>query len=184
MEFLNNLPPWITTVIALSGGMFGLIGTVLGIANFYMRVSERRIYIRLMPFMAFRVGHDNFFQVRVNAAEKLARLFEQYGLPVAAIEVINLSKFAIVVDEVGFCYSLPDKGERAPFIKPYIIPDLTSPFRLEPRAALTAYAVGITITSLREGMNVAYVKTSCDTTKTIKSKSFVKNMKYLRACKI
>ena len=179
LEFLNHIPPWLSALIALSGGAFGLIGTVLGVANFYMAVSEKRVYIRVNPFIAFRLGHDGFLNVHSYRADRLQNILDQGAIPMPAIQVINLSKFPLVIDEVGFCHDSPRKGERCAFIKPLVLPNETLPLRLEPRAALTAYATEEIMSRIHSGMKTAYATTSCDTEKTTKSKSFVKNFDFI-----
>jgi hypothetical protein len=99
-------------------------------------------------------------------ASRLVHLIQRYGTPTISVEVINLSKFPIVVDEVGLCERDTSK-ERAPFLQPLLTDGKTWPLRLEPRASATVlsngdHAASYPFTPRTRG----YATTACDTVKT------------------
>lgn len=174
MEFLNNLPTWVSGVIIISGAFFGLIGTVLGLANFYISLNERKVSLQVNPFIAFNFG-DAFINAHTYAPDRLKPYLEQGLRPIPGIEVINRSSFPVTIDEVGFCIKTPRAGPRSAFLRPLVTPNQTLPLTLEPRRSLCAYAEIEHLLNIKEGMETAYVTTSCNSCRTNKSKMFLQN---------
>ncbi|EJG0664766.1 hypothetical protein C4G29_RS22135 [Vibrio parahaemolyticus] len=77
------------------------------------------------------------------------------------IEVINLSKFDVTVDEIGFLY--PRRKDRAVITGPTLFDNKPFPRKLEPRESVSIYC---NISDLMQGSDVhlykyAYAETAC-----------------------
>jgi len=143
--------------------VLGAVGATLGVVNFIQKLADERVRLRVTPKLSFRAGGGVFNDKH---ASRLVHLLETYGPPTISVEVINLSKFPIVVDEVGLCESDTSK-ERAPFLQPILTDGQKWPLRLEPRASATVlssgdHALSYPFTSRTRG----YAATACDTIKT------------------
>lgn len=85
------------------------------------------------------------------------------GAPSVAVEVVNLSKFAIVISEVGL---REGRWARAVLTRPILLHGEEWPKRLEPRESVTAY---FDVSTSRDyqftSRTRAYATTACDFTK-------------------
>ena|SRR5665213_2429941 len=96
-----------------------IVGAVLGILNTWKAYDRDRPKLRVIPKHAIPVG----------AADPRLTF---------RIEVVNLSAFALTVNEVGVFYS--GTGRRGAILQPVLHDDGSWPRRLEPRSSVTAYA--------------------------------------------
>ena len=119
-------------IIAL---ILGTIGTTLGILNAVRSFLDNRVRLRVIPILSYDIGKG---VLSARQGDQLLKLFNSYGAPTASIEVVNLSKFPITIDEVGFCeVDLNRNRARAPFFQPRTVNGTSLPSRLEPREAIT-----------------------------------------------
>jgi len=96
-----------------------LLGAVLGVLNSWHAISRDQVKLRVVPRMAFGVGPG------VDPRSRLC------------IEVVNLSGFAVTVDQVGFAI----RGSEvvlAPLV-PILLDGGPFPRRLESRTAFTVF---------------------------------------------
>jgi len=93
--------------------------------------------LRITPKISFFLG-TAYLSTSVYRPDDLEEACRQRGaLPKPSIEVINMSKFAITIDELGFCDTTPKSGLRFLFHDPRTIPEMKPPYRLEPRSSAT-----------------------------------------------
>ena len=106
----------VTLITAIIGAGCGILGAVLGIINMWHQLSKDAVRLRILPAHALPVGRGG------------------PGKWTLSIEVVNLSAFAVTVDEVGL-----ELVKKEHLIN---TPTTTTnhgalPVRLEPREALT-----------------------------------------------
>ncbi len=124
----------VTTITAIAGCIFGLVGTVLGIINTRNASRRDRVLIKVVPMRTFRGGVEGF-----------------------AISVENHSYFAVTVTEIGFTVTASD--ERIALLD---FTDCVLPNRMEPRTSITAYLVpGAPNNITWYGIDEAYARTAC-----------------------
>jgi hypothetical protein len=120
-----------------------LLGAGLGIINTWAAVNQRRVKLRVRPSHAIAISN---------------------GARGVSVDIVNLSSFAVTVQEVGFVPS----GARGRLPGRMVVPHpLTSdgkPFarRLEPREAVTVYLDYEDLRGKGRMMGRAYVRTLCD----------------------
>ena len=86
------------------------IGTVLGIINYWRSIRDEKVRLRVVPVLAWNFGEVIMI---IRSSMKIGELIDRYGIPRMGVEVINLSKFPITLDEVGLCEGNIEKRERA-----------------------------------------------------------------------
>lgn len=119
-----------------------ILGSVLGIINFWRQVRKDRVRIRVTPKVAYPVGE---------VADQRPRL---------CIDVVNLSAFPITVSDTGF--TLWFSRERLALVRPIIIDGKPWPRRLESREAFTVYFNPTIATDPKLArVRRAYAKTDC-----------------------
>lgn len=104
----------ITLIAAIGGLVFGVVGAVLGVINTWKAFDRDKVRLKVVP---------------------LYTLYES-GEQGLAIEVTNLSYFAVTITEVGF--TLRGSDERLVFLPP-LLTGFRPPQRMEPRTRFTAY---------------------------------------------
>lgn len=119
-----------------------VLGAVLGIMNTWNAMSQRRLQLRVRP--AHAIGLDN----------------DMRGF---CIEVINLSAFAVTINEVGIIHgqSRSKSPARSMVAQPIVIDGGSWPRRLEPREAVSVYFDANTLGRPSSGFGKAYAKTGC-----------------------
>ncbi|MBC3917118.1 hypothetical protein H8L32_06495 [Undibacterium sp. CY18W] len=121
-----------------------LLGAILGVINTWQTLDKSRVKLLVIPKHATQIGVPD---------SKLT----------FCVEVINMSAFAVTVDEVGVFF----KGTeiRGCIRMPILIDGGTWPRRLEPRSAVTLYGQKPESTSGNR-IKCAYAMTSCGHTQT------------------
>ena len=147
------------------------IGTVLGIINYWRSIRDEKVRLRVVPVLAWNFG-EGIMSIR--SSRKIGELIDRYGIPRMGVEVINLSKFPITLDEVGLCEGNIEKRERAPFFQASTHQNETCPIKLAPRESVILYSqdnhcLDYTFTI----QSMAYATTSCDTTQNGRSHALV-----------
>ena len=119
----------IAELAPIIGGVVGMVGAVLGIFNTWVAHSRNRVRLRVVPGVEWRDEVQGLSVITINdyVAEK-----RWNGQPPRwiGIEIINLSTFAVTIDDVGFGRY---EGLRASITKPIVNPQRTMPVRLESR---------------------------------------------------
>lgn len=130
--------------------IIAVLGAVLGIINMRHEFDKSRIKLLVRPKHAIPVGN---FDTRITFC----------------IEVINLSAFAITIEDVGVLF----KGtkDRGSIIGPIISDGGKLPRRLEPRSSVTIYCQKPS-SPPGHAIKCAYAKTECGYTKTGTSPAF------------
>ena len=134
----------------------GVTGAVLGIYNFFHSRGQEKVRLRVVP-KGVRFGGTmslssvNEFATGPNGAHALG------------LEVINLSKFAVTVDEVGL---MPRGQSRFAVPSPIIKDNKDWPRKLEPRESVTVYFDMQDLLQHSEVATVkrAYASTACGST--------------------
>ena len=127
-----------------------VLGAVLGLINTWHAIDKKRVKIRVRPKHAVPIG----------AADPRLTF---------CIEIINLSEFAITVDEAGVFYTGTDR--RGAYAPPVIIDGKPWPRRLEARSSVTIYGQPPTLPSGHR-LKCAYARTECGVTRTGTSPAF------------
>jgi len=152
----------LTTITAIAGLVFGLIGAALGIFNAIQQSRKDKVRLRLVPKLYRHVGNGGrLCSARIPTESENA----WHGL---CLEIINLSAFAVTVDQIGLLLSKDDSVVQFP--KPEISNNESLPKRLEPRASVTCYIASENpATILSEGLPFAkcfFATTACGVTVT------------------
>lgn len=121
-----------------------VLGAVLGVINTLHALDKSRVKLLVRPKNAFALGRAN---------PELT----------FCIEIINLSAFAVTVEDVGFLFRGTEW--RGSLIHPIIMDGGKWPRRLEPRSSVTIHCQ---TPSAKPGTKIkcAYAKTQCGYTKT------------------
>lgn len=131
-----------------------LLGAVLGIINTFVSVNNSRVKLKVNPADAY-----------------LPKPFDERKR--LAVDITNLSLFAITITEVGLYYH--NNQRKGIFEQPIITDGGSLPRRLEPRQSFTILSEPGAI--LEESFNDAkcvFVKTACGVIKTATSNAFEK----------
>ena len=121
-----------------------VLGAVLGLINTWHGLDKARVKLKVLPAHAIPVG---------GVSSSLT----------FAIEVTNLSAFAVTVFDVGVFYRGTD--QRGSIIQPVLIDGGRWPRRLEPRSSVTVYSQR-PVSKSGQPIRCAYARTECGVTKT------------------
>lgn len=117
------------------------VGAVLGVLNYWNQLSQRRVRLVVRPAYAHSTNG---------------------GPTMFAIEVTNLSAFAVTVTEVGLTgWSGAKGGARSAIVMPIVIDNKPWPRRLEPRSAVSGYFDPRESRPDPKKVAKAYAKTEC-----------------------
>jgi hypothetical protein len=118
-----------------------VIGAVLGVMNTWNAISQRRLQLRVRP--AHAIG--------------------AHGVRAFSIEVINLSAFAVTINDVGFIHgaSRSKIPARSAVLHPTLIDGGPWPRRLESREAVSVFFDPVDLARPSDGFGKAYARTSC-----------------------
>lgn len=142
-----------------------IVGMVLGIYNFLRARSSDRVQLQVTPKASSFQGQDH------SGREFYFHSRDRFDLnhPTAppetiSLEVVNLSKFAVTVDQVGLKPFL--KRKRIALVNPVIRDGKPWPRKLEPRESVTVF---FDVTNLLVAENIqsvkrAYASTACGVT--------------------
>jgi len=153
----------VTDWIAIIGAVTGVVGTVLGVITIADLLSRNRVKLRVTPKLAW-VNRRGM----VLTAEKPAPAGHDPtgGDPPnrLAVEVVNLSAFAVTISEVGVGRVV---GRRRVFVVPDLSDGKSWPVRLESREAVTAF---LHLEAARDVIStsadrIAYSQTDCGVVK-------------------
>lgn len=118
-----------------------VLGAVLGIINTWQALRRDRLRIRVRPINAI-TEHGHWF----------------------GVEVVNLSQFAVTIEEVGFTLGRRSakRGNRLAVLSPVLIDNGPWPRRLEPRSSVTIYFDPRGLESPPSSIARAYARTACN----------------------
>lgn len=142
-----------------------LVGMGLGIYNFFLARSGNRVKLRVIPKASSFRGNDQ------NGRDFYVHNRNRYDLnhPTAppdtlSLEIINLSKFAVTVDEVGLLSTRT--RARMALVTPIILDGNPWPRKLEPRESVVVQFDATKLLGLERIGSVrrAYASTVCGTT--------------------
>jgi hypothetical protein len=138
MEDFAGWHAWVTFGIAV-------LGAALGVANLVRDLLDDRVRLRVVPAMSFPMGGPGLLRVR--SGHGLAAKLEDGVLPTISVEVVNLSKFPVTIEEIGLCEVSPRRYRRqAVAILPPVLQGGTLPRRVEAREAATAlFALSVSV---------------------------------------
>lgn len=136
----------------------GYVALIISIYSVWRARRADQVVIKVIPKLYWQVGGQLLL---VGDTPRLKELVERYGRPGVAIEVTNLSKFPVTVDDVGFCMLAPSIGERAALPNPLRDDNVTWPTRLESRSSATYRAHLNAKLAINPFLASAYAKTEC-----------------------
>ena len=142
-----------------------LVGMVLGIYNFIRARAADRVKLRVTPKASSFRGNDGGGRDIYIYNRDAYNLNNPTAPPdTLSLEVINLSKFAITVDEVGLKRSWSRR--RAALVTPIIRDGNPWPRKLEPRESVVVHFDSTQLLGLERISSVkqAYASTVCGTT--------------------
>lgn len=146
----------IKDIIAL---LLGAIGSVLGVVNFVRSIMDERVRLRVTPRLAWQFDGG---VLNASSNTRIREIIESSGLPNIGIEVLNLSKFPVVIDEVGLCEGTT-KIRRAPFFKASTLDGACCSIKIASHESVNLYSVENIILSYPFTSNTrGYATTSCD----------------------
>lgn len=114
-------------------------GAVLGTINTWQSLDKSRVRLLVRPKHAIPIGGMN-------------------PSLTFCIEVINLSSFAVTINDVGILYK--GSNQRGSIAKPILMDDGEWPRRLEPRSSVTVYSQNPTALA-GTTIKCAYASTQC-----------------------
>jgi len=141
------------------------LGAVLGVINTLTSLNQRRVKLRVRPKMSVRSERGVFS----HTTEVLPN-----GVP--AVEVINLSAFAVTIAEAGF--KLKGETNRLVPVPPFVVDNKPWPRRLESRESVTVYFSGSS--KFPKNLAQAYATTDCEETRDGDSPALKKFRKLLQ----
>jgi hypothetical protein len=173
---LNSISPLILKDIVTSLAAF--VGMSLGIYNFLKERDKEKVKLRVIPKSVKQKGFDSLGNTVVLTSENEFR--DNNPQDFFAIEVVNISRFAVTITEVGFFVSGTKQRWSCP--RPILDTQEKLPKKLEPRESLTAY---VDLQSMLSSTNIrnvycAFAKTSCDHIETGKTKALKQLIQYVR----
>jgi hypothetical protein len=115
----------------------GAPGFGLGVWNLVRSVKADRVHLSVRPAVRWRVPGGI---MTITSGQLDPRGIDLNGLPYLCVEVVNLSKFAVTVDEVGLCENSPRRGPRRSFVFPERPVGDALPAVLQPREKATIAA--------------------------------------------
>ena len=116
-----------------------LLGAALGVINTWHSLDKSRVKLLVRPKHAIPFG---------GADQRLT----------FCIEVINMSAFAVTVDDIGVFYKGTDR--RGSITQPVLVDGGKWPRRLEPRSSVSIYGQS-PISSAGHVIRCAYARTEC-----------------------
>lgn len=139
------------------------IGMVLGLYNFCIDISNRRLKLKIIPQSITYRPSDNQIakEVIVNSTGEFNETTGEF-----LIEVINMSYFPVTINQVGF--KLNDRPDSFIIDQPIIKDNGTWPRKLERRDSISLYcSLSDLINSPRSiSIKNAFAETTCGKTRT------------------
>ena len=135
-------------------------GMGLGFYNLWNEKQKDKVKLKVIPKSIKHKGENNIGQTYILTTSNEFNINSSQGL--YAFEVINFSKFAITVGEVGFLNS--KTNGRSSMSAPILYDDGVWPRKLEPRESVTLYADLASILDMKHlpYVNTAFALTTCD----------------------
>ncbi len=145
----------------MAGQAVGTAALGLGVWNLVRSIRADRVTLELTPSAIWRLSAGN---LSVFDAAKVRPRSKELGPPLLAIEVLNLSKFKVIITEVGLCGRHgPKRGPRRAIVQPVaVFPDGPFPRELESRASVTVIAPVEIYQHVLSGSSRAYALTRCN----------------------
>jgi hypothetical protein len=137
-----------------------LVGMSLGLYNFWKERSKEKVKLRVIPKSVLKRVINNLGQEYLKTSEN--EFIQSNAQDLFAIEVVNLSRFTVVVNEVGFLIS--GKKQRMSISVPVLGDQGEWPRKLEPRDAVTIYGKlqEILLSPDIKNVSCAFAKTACN----------------------
>jgi len=137
-----------------------VIGAVLGIFNFVHQRNQEKVDLKITPKSAHFLGLDEHRgEAYLTKSEEF--LNDEMWPDRLALEIVNLSKFPVVLGEVGFYRR--GKSTRAAIPKPIVDEGKEWPYRLGSRESTTVYCTIDELKKLSDPECIAsvFVRTEC-----------------------
>ena len=174
---LNSISPLILKDIVTSLAAF--VGMSLGIYNFLKERDKEKVKLRVIPKSVKQKAVDPLGNI-IGYMTSENEIKDNNPQDFFAINVVNISRFAVTITEVGFFVSGTKQRISCP--RPILDTQEKLPKKLEPRESLTAYVDLQSILSSTNIRNVycAFAKTSCDHIETGKTQALKQLIQYAR----
>jgi len=116
-----------TFIVAFAGVVFGAVGTVLGIINFWRALIKDQTKIKVYPQLNAFLENDSEQDGKVVSVARMC------------VEVINLSDFPVTINDVGFILNKYLRNGKVTFLDKQIMHGGKLPQRMEPRTSITVF---------------------------------------------
>ncbi len=135
------------------------VGMGLGFLNFWNEKQKDKVKLRVMPKAVFGKGRNA--DGREFVLTTLNEFNEKKSQGIFCVEVLNLSKFPVVIDEVGFFAK--KARNRMAIVNPILSDGGSWPRKLEPRESVSVYGSlqDMMSSSLSPNVYCAFAETSC-----------------------
>lgn len=156
--------PELTSIISfvkdVTIGIAAFVGMGFGIYNFLRDKSKEQVKLKVIPKSVIGRGTSSSGEDLVKRSQD--NFPKDYISDVYAIEVINLSDFPVVINEVGFLLKGTDKRFSLP--EPIMADKKEWPRKLDKRESVTIYGNLQSLLSASNIQNVeyAFARTSCN----------------------
>jgi hypothetical protein len=150
MEYFKLLKAYITVSAAM-------IGMILGIYNLFKDIINERVRIKVIPFAISKKIKSGDRELIMSCSENFK---SHYSFNDIGIEIINKSKYPIIIKNVGF--NLKKSKDPLHIINPNTDKG-NLPYKIEPRDSLVVYALidkNIIKTNFKD-ITSAFVETAC-----------------------
>jgi hypothetical protein len=171
----NSILPIKDIIIPLAA----FVGMSLGIYNFWKERDKEKVKLRVIPKSVKQKAVDPLGNI-IGYMTSENEFKDNNPQDLFAIEVVNISRFTVIVNEIGFLVSGTNQRMSIPI--PLLYNQEKFPTKLEPREAVTFYVSLQSILSSTNIRNVycAFAKTSCDHIKTGKTQALKQLIQYVR----
>jgi hypothetical protein len=171
----NSILPIKDIIIPLAA----FVGMSLGIYNFWKERDKEKVKLRVIPKSVKQKAVDPLGNI-IGYMTSENEFKDNNPQDLFAIEVVNISRFTVIVNEIGFLVSGTKQRMSIPI--PLLYNQEKFPTKLEPREAVTFYVSLQSILSSTNIRNVycAFAKTSCDHIKTGKTQALKQLIQYVR----
>jgi hypothetical protein len=147
------------TVITLA---VALLGAVLGVLSTCWQFNNSRVKLRVHFFFAVKFSDGFIRQMPMPIQNFREFILSHPGEPLyLSVEIINLSSFAVTINEIGFCDKNISDHRRFVAVAPEVIDEGAWPRRLVSRDAVVIYTlIGTKLETLVKYKKL-YAKTAC-----------------------
>ena len=172
---LNSIFPLKDIIISLAA----FVGMFLGIYNFWKERDKEKVKLRVIPKSVQQKVVDPLGNI-IGCITSENEFKDNSPQALFAIEVVNISRFTVIINDIGFLVSGTKQRMSIPI--PLLYNQERFPTKLEPRETVTFYVYLQSILSSQNVRNIycAFAKTSCDYIERGKTEALKQLIQYVR----